>query len=293
MIISSLSIPKEFLWRRLHSLTGLFFTLYLILHLYVNSQAGLWIGDDGESYIRSVNAIQEMPYLIPIEILFLGIPIILHTGLGILYLFSGKQNYYGKTGNQPYLPNERNQAYTWQRITAWILVFGVIAHVIHMRIVEYPTHFKAGEENVFITRLSLDSGLTSLAERLHVKLYNPSDIAKMKTEGLKGEEVKVLESHPIKEGEVLAVTDNFGKSTLLRVRDSFKMPMMMALYTLFVLASCYHGFNGLWSFMISWGVTITTYSQRLMQRIATALMVLVAMFGLAAIFLTYWVNLKQ
>ncbi|KIA76522.1 hypothetical protein DB43_AD00010, partial [Parachlamydia acanthamoebae] len=55
----------------------------------------------------------------------------------------------------------------------------------------------------------------------------------------------------------------------------------------------YHGFNGLWTFMISWGVTLTALSQRYMRHLATALMVIVAFLGMAAIWGTYWINLKS
>jgi succinate dehydrogenase / fumarate reductase cytochrome b subunit len=306
MAILTTSIPKEFIWRRVHSLTGLFFTLYLMLHLYVNSQAGLWIGDDGQNYIRSVNSIQEFPYLIALEILLLGVPIVLHTVLGIRYLFISKQNAYGAVGTQPYLPQYgRNRAYTWQRITAWILVLGVAGHIIHMRFLEYPV-VTSGPPKEFITRLSFDPGLTSVAQRLNVKLYRSSDIAQMKADIAqqpstahqqrqyqRAQQLEAMERKPLKPNQVLAVANNFGTVTLLMVRDSFKIPLMMALYTLFVLASCFHGFNGLWTFAISWGLTITTYSQRLILKIATALMVIVALLGLASIFLTYWVNLKQ
>ena len=80
---------------------------------------------------------------------------------------------------------------------------------------------------------------------------------------------------------------SFGIAELLMVRDTFKSPLMILLYTGLVLAACFHGFNGLWTFMISWGITLTARSQRLMRTLATGLMVLVTFLGLAAIWGTY------
>ena len=91
----------------------------------------------------------------------------------------------------------------------------------------------------------------------------------------------------------MTVANSFGLAELLIVRETFKMPIMLALYTIFVLSACFHAFNGLWTFMISWGVTLTALSQVIMRRIAYALMAIVAFLGLAAIWGTYWINLKQ
>ncbi len=267
---ADLSIPKAFIWRRLHSLTGLFFSLYLFEHLLVNSQAALWIGDDGSGFVRAVNSIQELPYLHFIEIFLLGVPILIHMAWGIHYLQSSAPNSWASDGTKPSLPEyPRNRAYTWQRITSWLLLVGVIAHVIQMRIVEYPV--KAGEKS-YMVRLNYDKGLETLAPRLNFKL---------------------LDAGPLKPGQKIAVAPNFGTAELLMVRETFKWPLMLALYTVFVLSACFHGFNGFWSFMIRWGVTLNVSSQRLMRIFSTALMALVAFWGLAAIWGTYWINLLE
>ena len=104
---------------------------------------------------------------------------------------------------------------------------------------------------------------------------------------------KSLETHSLGPGQVIAVTSEFGVAELLMVRETFKMPIMIALYTIFVLSACYHGFNGLWTFLITWGVSLTQRSQKIMRSFSTILMVLVAFFGLAAIWGTYWINLKS
>ncbi len=306
------SIPSAFIWRRLHSLTGLFLVLYLIEHLLVNSQAALFIGSDGTGFIEAVNGIHRLPFLPILEMVLLGVPIIIHAAWGIVYLRTGKMNTIGDTGTTPYLPEyPRNHAYTWQRITSWILLFAIVAHVIHMRFIEYPSFAQKGSEHFYMVRLNSDDGLPTLAARLNVTLYDDKQIQKIATAkptqaaidsdaitSLKRQELKqqqdfirALEKRPLRSGEVIAVGHDFGTATLLMVRDTFKMPIMLALYTIFVLAACFHAFNGFWTFMITWGVTQTERSQKLMRTFSTFLLCLVAFLGLAAIWITYWINL--
>jgi succinate dehydrogenase / fumarate reductase cytochrome b subunit len=83
--------------------------------------------------------------------------------------------------------------------------------------------------------------------------------------------------------EVIAVTTSLGTATLLSVRDTFKSPIYVALYTIFVLAACFHAFNGLWTFMITWGLILKRASQKTMVSFCVGLMLLLAFLGLAAI----------
>ncbi|MCE5318022.1 MAG: succinate dehydrogenase cytochrome b558 subunit [Parachlamydia sp.] len=304
---ASFSIPKAFIARRLHSLTGLFITLYLIEHLLVNSQAALWIGEDGSGFVRAVNSIQNLPYLPLIEIFLLAVPILIHMWWGIQYLQTSASNSWRTDGSIPALPEyPRNQAYTWQRITSWILLVGIMAHVVHMRFYEHPASAQMGTQKNYMVRLDRDAGLETLAPRLGFKLLDQTDIAKQRPLGEPEKAspvamqeykqklgwVNAVEKRPLQEGQVIAVTDNFGMAELLMVRETFKMPLMLALYTIFVLSACFHGFNGLWTFMISWGITMNETSQRIMRTVSTGLMCLVGFMGLAAIWGTYWINLK-
>lgn len=264
------SIPSDFVWRRLHSLAGLWLVVFIIFHLLTNSQAALPLGDDGVGFIHAVNQIHDMPYLPVIEIAVLAVPILIHLVWGIKYLRTAKYNSFGDTGHTPYLPEyPRNRAYTWQRITSWILVFGVVAHIVHMRFVEYPTTSGQGLHKTYAVRVSLDENIYPLAERLGIRL------------------VTMTEDQSLKPGEALAVANNFGAAEFLMVRDTFKMPLMLALYTIFVLTACYHAFNGLWTAMITWGITLTERSQRLMRFLAVSLMAAVTFLGLSAIWMTY------
>ena len=75
---SETAIPKAFVKKRIHSITGIFLVLYLIEHLLVNSQAALFIGDNGQGFVHAVNSIDDLPYLPVIEIFLLGVPILAH-----------------------------------------------------------------------------------------------------------------------------------------------------------------------------------------------------------------------
>lgn len=279
-------IPREFIWRRLHSLTGLFLVIYLIEHLLVNSQAALFFGDDGEGFVRAVNDIHNLPYLPFLEMGLLGIPILIHAYWGVQYLFTGEQNAYGHVGKDPYLPEyPRNKGYTWQRITSWLLLFFIFAHVIHMRFIEYPWKVKVNGEKEFLVKVKDDPGLSPLSERLHFQIADgPSAPAHWSEQ---------LQQSPLKQNEKAIITKSFGMAELVMVRETFKSPLMIALYTIFVLSACFHAFNGLWTFMISWGVTLSQRSQMWMRLICNILMGIVAFWGLAAIWGTYWINLRQ
>lgn len=315
------AIPMPFLAKRLHSLMGIWLVLFLIEHLLVNSQAALLIGHDGSGFVRAVQSIRDLPYLPVIEVCLLAFPFLFHGILGISYALQSKINSWPTDGATPALPEyPKNRAYTWQRITSWILLFAVVAHVIHMRFIEYPLSVEKDTTELHLVRISQDIGLPVLAERLGVKLYNheliqqqkelstpilmtkdPSSFNEHSSSGLlKVQEVKqnqqwieALEKYPLNDSQVIAATQNFGTAELLMVRDTFKSPFMMILYTLFVGVACFHAFNGLWTAFNRWGVTLSVHSQSLSRKFALFCMFFIGFLGLAAIWGTYWINLKQ
>lgn len=315
-------LPKAYIQRRFHSLAGIWLALFLIEHLLTNSMAGLYIGDYGSGFVKMVNDIHDFPYLQAIEILLLGLPLLVHGILGLKYLMSSKSNAYSKNQKDPLLKSyPRNHAFTWQRITSWILLLGIILHVIQMRFLHYPTRVNAGlSQQYYMVKLNMDQGLYALAPRLKVQLFNPMQIQQEKERFLGasksadagitynpqtasevdqlvlyqviGEFISKLDEKPLKVDQVMAVSQSFGTAVLLTVRDTFKSPLMITLYTLFVIAACFHGFNGLWTAFIAWGLTLTERSQQVMRHIAIALTVVIAALGLCAIWLTYLVNLR-
>ncbi len=334
MSVKTVTFPREFVWRRLHSLFGLWLVLFLIEHMLTNSQAALLIGENGKGFIRAVNFLKNLPYLHVIEIVLLGVPIFVHMLFGIKYLMTSKINSIPGKANRPLLTKySRNHAYTLQRLSSWVLLFGIIAHVGYMRFYMYPATVDMGTRTSYFVRLYMDPGLYTVSDRLGVHLFDKSKIDKVRREIKQKEEIfkekisqaktlqetpsssyqsqdaellreyqilkgkkawlKGLEKRKIGKGEVIAEASNFGTATLLIVRNSFKSIFKSILYTIFVLAAVFHAFNGLWTFMITWGIVLKMRSQSQAINVCIGIMILIGFLGLASIWGTYFINLRN
>lgn len=272
-------LPQAFVWRRIHSLTGLGLVIFLAFHLYVNSLATLAPADASRAFINSVNSLESTPFLLIVELLLLGVPFALHMVLGIKYLLTARLNSFGSDGSTPALPEyPRNRAYSWQRITSWLLLVGIVVHVVHMRFIERPQHTadgKPGSREQFVVSVAADPELYSLAEQLGVTV-EPAAAAAAAGAGEKQ--------------QALAYADDFGTAELLMVRNAFKSPWILLLYTALVLSATFHAFNGLWTFMISWGVVILPRPQTIMRTICYTVMCAITFLGLAAIWGSFWLG---
>jgi succinate dehydrogenase / fumarate reductase cytochrome b subunit len=122
----------RFALRRLHSLMGVFFGGYIIVHLLINAtllQASFpWLFGKAEAdvYQAQVTQIHSLPFLIAIEIFFIILPITFHAVYGILVAISGRSNVsdYGYA---------KNWAYTLQRATSWVLLLFIAFHVLSFK----------------------------------------------------------------------------------------------------------------------------------------------------------------
>lgn len=122
---------RHFLLRRLHSLTGIFFGLYVILHLLVN--ATLIQGTTPtDIYKLQVQKIHSLPFLMGVEWTLIFAPVIYHTIYGLWITFTGQPN----VGHYPY---SRNIFYFFQRLTALLLVVLLAFHILSMKGVFGPT----------------------------------------------------------------------------------------------------------------------------------------------------------
>lgn len=115
----------DFWIRRIHSLLGVVaLGGFLLEHLFTVSRvmAGPAVFD------AAVKALSEMPFLVPIEVLFIGVPFALHGIIGLVYALKAKNNvaHYGYWNNWMFY---------LQRITAYIAFAFVIYHVYTLRIV--------------------------------------------------------------------------------------------------------------------------------------------------------------
>src|SRR4051812_3953565 len=112
----------HFLLRRLHSLTGIVFGGYLVVHLLINAT----IAQGGNVYQTQVDKIHDLPFLPLVEWVFIYLPIIYHTIYGIWITLTGQQN----VANYPY---GKNWAYVAQRVSAVIIVFFMLFHVLALK----------------------------------------------------------------------------------------------------------------------------------------------------------------
>ena len=113
---------SHFVLRRLHSLTGIVFGGYLIVHLLINAT----IAQGGNVYQTQVDKIHSLPFLPVIEWTFIYLPIIFHTIYGIWITVTGQPN----VGNYPY---GKNWAYVLQRVSAIIIVLFIVFHVLSLK----------------------------------------------------------------------------------------------------------------------------------------------------------------
>jgi len=113
-----------FYLRRIHSALGAIpVGLFVVEHMFSNFLAVF--GPD--RYDDHVKFLTGMPFLIPVEILFIGLPIFLHAALGIYIAYTAKHN-----ATQYGYP--RNWMYTLQRVSGVILLFFICYHVWNTRL---------------------------------------------------------------------------------------------------------------------------------------------------------------
>jgi succinate dehydrogenase / fumarate reductase cytochrome b subunit len=115
----------HFLFRRLHSLSGILFGLYVMVHLLVN--ATLIQGTHPtDIYKIQVQKIHSIPFLMGVEWALIFSPIIYHTIYGLWITFTGQPNI-------AHYPYSKNLFYFFQRLSALLLVFLLAFHVLSMK----------------------------------------------------------------------------------------------------------------------------------------------------------------
>lgn len=116
----------HFLLRRLHSLTGIVFGGYLVVHLIVNATLVQGRAEGIDIYQAQVDKIHSLPFLWAIEWAFIFLPILYHTIYGIWITLTGQPN----VGAYGYA---KNWFYTLQRASAIVIVAFMIFHVLGMK----------------------------------------------------------------------------------------------------------------------------------------------------------------
>ena len=133
-----------------HSLTGLVpVGAFLVIHFSINSlrTVGVW------PYQVSIDIINNLPFLIWIEIGFILIPILFHSLIGFHIFFSGKPNPFRY--NYPH-----NWMYTLQRLSGAIIFVFLIYHLattVVPKIYNGNTHFAAAPYLIDIMNQEFES----------------------------------------------------------------------------------------------------------------------------------------
>lgn len=115
----------DFWIRRIHSLSGVAaLGGFLLEHLFTISK----VMGGPKVFDAAVHEISNIPFLVPVEILFIGLPFAFHGILGVVYALKAKNNVaqYGYWNNWMFY---------MQRITAYIAFAFIIYHVWTLRIV--------------------------------------------------------------------------------------------------------------------------------------------------------------
>lgn len=177
--------------------------LYLIFHLVANYYATRGPG----AYDKVVKFIEELPFLIFLEIFLIYLPLLFHAGYGIYRAFISKNNVvtYGYF---------RNIMFLFQRVTGIITLIFIGWHVWETRI-----------QNAL------------------------------------GQEV------------------NFNMMV-----DILQNPAMMIFYICGIISTTFHFSNGMWSFLVSWGITIGPRSQKISTYFWMIVFVVLSIIGIRSVF---------
>lgn len=192
----------SFLSHRLHSLLGLFpIGLFLLFHLTANYQATR----GPEAFNTAAGLIENVPFLLVVEFVFIYIPILFHAVYGLYIAFQAKQN----VGNFGYF---RNQLFLWQRLTGIITLIFIVWHVWETRI-----------------------------------------------------------------PKAMGAEVNFDM-----MANILSNPVMIVFYTIGIISTTFHFSNGIWSFLVHWGITVGPRSQRIATYFTMVVFVIVTFIGLRA-----------
>ena len=188
-------LSKTFILRKLHQLTGIIpLGAFLLEHLYTNSKAAH--PELGRQHFnQAVADLQNIPYILFVEITFIFIPLIYHAVYGLYITWEMRPN------NLAY-PYPRNWFYTIQRVTGIILFFFIFFHVLNFRFGLLP-------------------GLNDVS---------------------------------------VAHSPNLAYQI---VANEFRLWWVVAIYAVGIVSTIWHFANGIWLFLVDWGIVIGERAQRL------------------------------
>lgn len=115
---------SSFVLKRLHSLSGVFpIGFFLLEHMFSNA----FILFGPQAYNHQIEFLRSLPFVVFLEITFIGLPILYHSAYGIFITLSGKTNL-------SFYPYTQNFLYVLQRITGIFALIYIGYHVYETRI---------------------------------------------------------------------------------------------------------------------------------------------------------------
>ncbi|MCR4317439.1 MAG: hypothetical protein NUW37_13960 [Planctomycetes bacterium] len=242
---------RQFLLKRLHSLTGLAAGFFLIEHLYTNQHARASLGG-ARAFDEVILSFQTWPLFNLIEVMMVLAPFLFHTVYGIVILFRGSVN----VTKYHYV---RNWNYFLQRITAIGVLLFILLHIGTTRFVHYWIE-----------------GVADLANKEH-SVYTstliPNNAEHLEFLGAMGDNYRDEHGNPI--GEHVSF-----ETMQMMFKD---IPILMYLYALGIICACFHFANGLSTMAISFGVTVSRRSQQLWGWACLGIGIALAVLGLSAL----------
>lgn len=187
----AIKLSRTFVLRKLHQLSGIVpLGLFLLEHFYTNSKALA----GAKAFNDAVSELQQIPYILLLEIFGIFLPLIFHAVYGIFITFEAKNN----VGRYPFA---RNWMYFLQRVTGGILFVFILFHVLNFRFGMIP-----------------GLNTTSVA-------HSPEMAFQI-------------------------------------VQAEFSITWVFAVYTIGIASTVFHFANGLWLFLVDWGLAIGERAQR-------------------------------
>jgi succinate dehydrogenase / fumarate reductase cytochrome b subunit len=119
---------RPFILSRLHSLTGILFGGFVMIHLLITATLveGYREGAQQTVFQKQIDRIHSMPFLAASMWVFIFLPILYHTVYGLWLTYVGKPNL-------NLYPYGKNVFYLFQRVSAVLLVAFIVFHVTAMR----------------------------------------------------------------------------------------------------------------------------------------------------------------
>ncbi len=274
----------QFALRVVHSLSGVAFSLFLCEHLFTNMLASSYF-KQGQWFIAMVNQFHRVPGLVFVEICCLAAPFLLHTCIGIYYLFCAECNSGTTDGSKPALHYARNLAYTWQRRTAWFLLLGLIVHVVQFRFVHYPLHVEVQGQHYYAVAFQPErfSILTRGQSEGLVINFSSDLFPSIALQDVTGKDASRLVA-----AKSYILAPKAGIAFLYAVRDSLGSLWTAIFYSLFVLFAAFHGFNGLWTCCSRWGIFCSHRYLTWLRILCYCAAVVVASMGISVIWNLYY-----